>query len=338
MRSKQKILELVSRLEDLSVGNESGLRAFICDLNFTINEIFDPTSQYLSYLKHVKFFPSTVFVTDKERERSWQDGVAQIDNLLRVILNDPKVGGNAIAMSHFSDLEKSSHSPSDPTFPMEEAVVQSLENFKETVGMEYSLIEEDGPIKEPLRSDLIATAASLVQAPSPGQVSGMDENNQKSGSVGRILCVPGSNQLVNNEVMAFLGLLSAQVMSIPKPVAQESLIDRLNQCASADFFVFILSADFHTYSRTQRPVDASLMASQEAVFQFGYLAAKFDRQKIVVLYQEEDNFLRPTEYFDLFYVPITPSGAWKAEVVRRMKGNLAVPAGLGLSMENQPSV
>jgi predicted nucleotide-binding protein len=80
------------------------------------------------------------------------------------------------------------------------------------------------------------------------------------------------------------------------------------------------------------------VASQEAVFELGYIAAKFDRQHIVVLYQEHADFMMPTEFFDLFYIPITSSGAWKAEVVRRMKVNLAIPAGLGLSMENQPSV
>ena len=338
MQSKQRILELVSRLEDLTACNEDSLLAFIVDLKFAISEIFNPASQYLSYLKFVKIRPDAAFVTDKERERSWQDAVAQIDNLLRVIINDPQINGNAVSASYSSDLGRSIHSSSDPALSMEEAVGRSLENFKETVDKEYPSLQEDGPIKEPLRGDSVATTGPLVQVPSSDGASQAQEDKQKIESVGRVLCVPGSDQLVNNEVITYLERLPATVMSIPKAVGYQSLIDRLNQCASAEFLVFILSADFHAYSRGQRPVDASLVASQAAAFQLVFLVAKFDRQKIVVLYNEEDEFLRPTEFFDLFYIPITPSGAWKEEVVRRIKGKRTVPAGLGLSLENQPRV
>ena len=210
--------------------------------------------------------------------------------------------------------------------------------FRSIVDKEYPSLQEDGPIKEPLRGDSVATTGPLVQVPSSDGASQAQEDKQKIESVGRVLCVPGSDQLVNNEVITYLERLPATVMSIPKAVGYQSLIDRLNQCASAEFLVFILSADFHAYSRGQRSVDASLVASQAAAFQLGFLAAKFDRQKIVVLYNEEDEFLRPTEFFDLFYIPITPSGAWKEEVVRRIKGKRTIPAGLGLSLENQPRV
>lgn len=337
MDSKQKVFDLITRLQVL---NEDVLREFITDLKFTIKEIFGPESQYLAYLKYVKFTSEVVFVTDKERERSWHDGIAQVDNLLRVILNDPKVSGYPASSPSLSGSNQIDSLTSPEATPsMEEAVEQSLEEFKKSVAEEYPSLEEEGPIQEPLRVDFVAVAAaSSVPTPSFQQELNHQEQKEDVASVGRVLCIPGSEQVINHEVMSFLTHLGVQIVPIPKVIGQESLVDRLSHCLDAEFVVFIMSADFYSYSRILRPVDASLVASQESVFELGYIAAKFDRQHIVVLYQEHADFLMPTEFFDLFYIPITPSGAWKAEVVRRMKVKFAIPAGLGLSIENQPSV
>ncbi len=316
MESRQKVLELIRRFEDLPEGNESILRSLLVDLKFFIQENFGSDSQYLGYLRYVKFRPEAVFITDKERERSWHDGIAQVDNLLRVILNDTKITPAPAQSSIIT--------------PVEETVQTSLADFKDIVRMEYPLLEE-GPILEPLRDDLAEeTAGPLLEDPKP-------KTNDELTSAGRVLCVLGNATALNEDVLNFLNDLPAEVLSIPKAVGQESLIDRLGRCPESDFVIFVLSPDFHFYSRTQRPVDASLMSAQEAVFQLGYFAAKFDRQKMVVLYQEDKDFVLPTEFSDLLYVPLSSSGLWKAEVIRRMKGKLSLPAGLGLSMERQPS-
>lgn len=327
MESRQKILELVRRFEILPAGHEGELRSWIVDLNYALQEIFGPESQYLQYLKFIKFHSDVVFVTDKERERSWKEGVAQVDNLLHVILNDPKVSDQIIFEPDHADQDDASS---------EDRVRQSLEEFKETAARQMQpLLRMDGVFEEPLSLDVtkssrLPNGEILKQEVKPAIAQYGPQN------AARILCVSGSNTTINEEVQKFLTELPAQVMAIPKAVGQESLIDRLNKCAAAEFVVFILSADFHVYSKSQRPVDGGIMASQEAVFELGYLAARFNRQNMVVLYEESDNFLRPTEFFDLFYVPVTPSGVWKSEVMRRMKGKLALAAGLGLSNENEP--
>lgn len=328
MESRQKILELVRRFEILPSGHEGELRTWIVDLNYALQEIFGPDSQYLQYLRYIKFHPEVVFVTDKERDRSWKEGVAQVDNLLHVILNDPKVSDQIMFDPDPADQEDASS---------EDRVRRSLEEFKESAAKQMQpLLRMDGAFEETLRVDV--TKRSRLPDDRTLNVedkTAVQNDGQKSSA--RILCVAGSNTAINDEVQKFLTELPAQVMAIPKAIGQDSLIDRLNKCSAAEFVVFILSADFHIYSKSQRPVDGGMTASQEAVFELGYLAARFNRQNMVVLYEESENFLRPTEFFDLFYVPVTPSGAWKAEVLRRMKGKLAIAAGLGLSVENEPN-
>lgn len=54
MESRQKVLELIRRFEDLPEGNESILRSLLVDLKFFIQENFGSDSQYLGYLRYVK--------------------------------------------------------------------------------------------------------------------------------------------------------------------------------------------------------------------------------------------------------------------------------------------
>ena len=108
MESRQKVLELIRRFEDLPEGNESILRSLLVDLKFFIQENFGSDSQYLGYLRYVKFRPEAVFITDKERERSWHDGIAQVDNLLRVILNDTKITPAPAQSSIITPVEETS--------------------------------------------------------------------------------------------------------------------------------------------------------------------------------------------------------------------------------------
>ncbi len=332
MESRQKILELVRRFEVLPPGHEETIRSWIADLHFALDEIFGSDSQYLQYLKYIKFHPEVVFVTDRERERSWKQGVAQLDNLLRVILNDPKVSDRIILDQAPSGSNDGHWDPSQ-----DGSVERSLEEFKDAVKQRHPSMMEEGPMQEPLRVDSGMTAGPSVRQLLKEGGAEFISDQDKEQKLPRILCVNGHDAAVNEQVQEFLKDVSAQVMSIPNSAGQESLIDRLNKCAAAEFVVFILSADFHVYSKDQRPVDGGFMASQEAVFELGYLAAKFSRQNIVVLYEESENFIRPTEFFDLFYVPVTASGVWRAEVLRRMKGKLAIAAGLGLSVEDQTS-
>lgn len=328
MESRQKILELVSRFEILPAGHQDELRSWLVDLNFALNEIFGPDSNYIQYLNYIQFQPDVLFVTDNEREHRWNQGVTQVDNLLHVILNDPKVSDQIIFDPDFIVQEDASS---------EDRVQQSLEEFKESaVRQMQSIFPVEEEFKEPLRVDVTKSSRLLDQGSFKQEDGPVLVQNGTQNAM-RILCVAGSNVLINDEVQKFLSELPAEVMPIPGAVGQESLIDRLNKCTAAQFAVFILSADYHYYSKSQRPVDGAVMASQEAVFELGYLVAKFSRRKIVVLYEETENFMRPTEFFDLFYVPVTANGAWKGEVLRRIKGNHSFEIALNLSVENGPS-
>ncbi|GEM_PF-6472732 len=311
MSPRKQFLDFVKRLDDLPARSEQMLIEFISDLKFTIKEIFGPDSQYLDYLKYVKFRPEAVFVTDRELRRCWYGGVAQVSNLLKVILHDPLVKTNSSADPLPSkDIVSNTH-PHDVSLEEEADIRHSLGKLKQSLGDDLIAPVEEGPIKEPLRGDLSVDAQESI----------VEISAQEPKTLARVLLVPGSDQLINNEVAAFLRSLAVEVTMYSQSEEQAPLIDRLNRYAYSDFIVVIFSPDFYFYPRTQSHENASIMAPQEMVFQLGYLVAKLGRQKIVVLCQEHDRLRRPTDYFDLYYVSLNPMGSWKTDIVNRMKSS-----------------
>jgi len=305
MSYKPQILDLIKRLDDLPVRNEDLLKVFLVDLKLTVKDIFDPGNQYLDYLKFVKFRPEAVFVTERELQRSWLSGRAQIANLLRVLLSDPAVRGNepvASVPEAVNEEDASIRRFAD----VQDSILGVLGEFQKDV-LTRPAVEEVGPLKDPLRKD-------FFEAPS------VQTSHEPAKAQSQIFLVPGTDDLVNHEIMEFLNAMSADVIQKDNDRRRgESLMDQLNRCASTDFAIFVLNADFYFYPRTQSYESARLMAAQEIIFQLGYLVAKLGRERLVVLYQESDYFRRPTDYFDLFYVPVTSNGVWKADLVKRLK-------------------
>ncbi len=317
MSHKAQILELLKRLDDLPVRQEDLLKIFLVDLKLTIKEIFGPGNQYLDYLKFVKFKPEAVFVTERELNRSWLSGKAQIANLLRVLLNDPLVRGSAEA-----DAPEQAASEEDASIrrfsDIQDSILGALDGFQKEILNRPSAELEEGPLKDPLRKD-------FFEAPSAVPTDNSQPAEPRPQP--RIFVVSGSDQLVNGEVMEFLNTASADVVKKEDDRRRgESLLDQLNRVVSPDFAVFVLSPDFYFYPRTQDVDRARLMAAQEIIFQLGYLVAKLGRERVLVLYQESDHFRRPTDYFDIFYVPMTANAVWKIDLAKRLSAcGISVP-------------
>jgi predicted nucleotide-binding protein len=318
MSRKSQILDLVRRLDDLPLRNEDLLKGFLVDLKLTLKDFFGPGNQYLDYLKFVKFRPEAVFVTERELQRSWLAGRAQIANLLRVILNDPTVrDSEANPGEAASEEELSIRRFTD----IQDSILGVLDDFQKEVLNRPAIEEDEGPLKDPLRKDFFEKVPPAVR-PVPQESQPVSELQR------RILVVPGSDQLVNDEVLAFLSSVSAEIVKKDDDRRRgESLLDHLNRCGAMDFAVVILAADFFFYPRTQKPDSARLMAAQEIVFQMGYLVAKLGRERVVILYQESDHFRRPTDYFDIYYVPVTSNAVWKTDLAKRLKAcGIAAPS------------
>jgi predicted nucleotide-binding protein len=60
---------------------------------------------------------------------------------------------------------------------------------------------------------------------------------------------------------------------------------------NVSFAVIILTGEEFVYSKTKKPADAKLKAPQNLVFALGFFLAKFGRQNVFVLYQEQKKLL-----------------------------------------------
>ena len=60
-------------------------------------------------------------------------------------------------------------------------------------------------------------------------------------------------------------------------------------------------------------------ADQETVFELGFLVGKLGRSRVAVFYQENAQFKRPTDYFDVLYTAFDGQLQWQEKLVRQMK-------------------
>ena len=62
-----------------------------------------------------------------------------------------------------------------------------------------------------------------------------------------------------------------------------------------------------------------LRARQNVIFELGFFIGKLGRNRVLVLYQEEENFEMPSDYSGVLYTPYDSSGRWQFDLIKELK-------------------
>jgi predicted nucleotide-binding protein len=143
---------------------------------------------------------------------------------------------------------------------------------------------------------------------------------QADGECRKVFLVPGSNSLMYQEVMKFLKKLDLEaVVSKSRINYTESMEQKFIDYPQIKLAIVLLSGDDFVYPKDGRPGNAKLRASQDNVFELAYFLAKLSRQGVFILYQEQRNFLLPTDLMNAIYTPYLQGGHWRHELSKRLK-------------------
>lgn len=143
---------------------------------------------------------------------------------------------------------------------------------------------------------------------------------EKPSLPARIFVVHGSNEEMKAEVAAYLNKLGFEIVFTQdkinslKPIAQ-----KVTENPDVRFAVVLLSGDDFVYPKNDKPANAFLKANQKVVFELGFWINHLGRDHVLALYQDQKSFRRPTEYFDVLYILFDKQGAWKKELLARVK-------------------
>ena len=133
----------------------------------------------------------------------------------------------------------------------------------------------------------------------------------------RIMLLHGSNEVMENKVVAVLTQLGFEIIfSNDAENFSKPFIQKFAEYSDAAFCVALLSFDINWYPKDQKPKDAKFSSHQNVVFELGYMIGKFGRNRVFVLYDEKKNFELPSNFFNAYYIPYDRERAWHVELIK----------------------
>ncbi|MBF0122577.1 MAG: hypothetical protein HQL21_04090 [Candidatus Omnitrophica bacterium] len=346
----QKIKDHIIALNSISYDDDTQLELYSSQLKDTFFQIFGPHSQFVTYLNSIRFHPISPVVPVEESVRCWARGKKQLRDLLFVVLEDPVLKDYtrwhdrdlgqeaavevAAAEQIVADVELRATLPH--TEEISSSLLDVIQAFKNKVKVDISLAGEAHSclwedeerqvdhIRMPrVRIDLrhLDLLHDGVETYFVHKASFLPKDRTK-----KVLFISSLNSRQDQKVRGFFSATEATLVDVSTQSGiKDHSLDQITQDPSIQMAVFMLSRD----SGVSLPEAASLKAgwwpSPVSCFQLGYLLSKLGRRRVIALYEESLEFHRPAGYFDVIYIAMTASGAWRHDLAQYLKeGKIAV--------------
>ncbi|HSE82918.1 MAG TPA: nucleotide-binding protein [Thermodesulfobacteriota bacterium] len=135
-----------------------------------------------------------------------------------------------------------------------------------------------------------------------------------------IFVVHGHDETMKQAVARTLEKLELRAIILhEKPNQGRTIIEKFTNYSQVHFAVVLLSPDDVAHTRNAKPEEARYRARQNVIFELGYFVGKLGRERVVVLYREDDSFEMPSDYSGVLFVPFDHAGRWQFDLVRELK-------------------
>ncbi|MEX2052816.1 MAG: nucleotide-binding protein [Candidatus Paceibacterota bacterium] len=106
-----------------------------------------------------------------------------------------------------------------------------------------------------------------------------------------------------------------------KPNSGRTIIEKFTDYATVAFAVVLLSPDDVAYPRGNDPKTSALRARQNVILELGFFLGRLGRNRVVVLYEEEETFEMPSDYSGVLYTPYDAKGRWQFDLIKELKAS-----------------
>jgi predicted nucleotide-binding protein len=136
----------------------------------------------------------------------------------------------------------------------------------------------------------------------------------------RIFIVHGHDEAMKQGVARTLEKIGLEPIILhEKSNEGRTIIEKFTDYSDVSFAIVILSPDDLAYPKDQSAKGAKLRARQNVIFELGFFIGKLGRNRVLVLYQKENNFEMPSDYSGVLYIPYDKSGQWRLELIKELK-------------------
>lgn len=158
----------------------------------------------------------------------------------------------------------------------------------------------------------------LLEFPIPQKVDKVQKDNTKVSN--SIFIVHGHDEAMKQAVARTLEKPGLEPIILhEKPDKGRTVIEKFMDYSNVSFAVVLLSPDDMAYSKDSSPKDARPRARQNVILELGFFLGKLGRGRVIVLYQEKENFEMPSDYSGVLYKPYDSKGQWQFDLIKELK-------------------
>lgn len=140
-----------------------------------------------------------------------------------------------------------------------------------------------------------------------------DEYNNK------IFIVHGHDEAMKQSVARIIEKLEFEPIILHEQENRNrTIIEKFTDYSNVGLAIVLLSPDdIGTAKNNKEKIKPR--ARQNVVFEMGYFIGKLGRDKVIVMYNPEDDFELPSDYSGVLYIEYDRKGNWKFEIAKELK-------------------
>lgn len=144
--------------------------------------------------------------------------------------------------------------------------------------------------------------------------------NKNQSISNKIFIVHGHNDLMKETVARTLERIGLEAIILhEQPNKGNTIIEKFKEYSNVGFAVILLSPDDIGYSKKDKPENRKYRARQNVIFEMGYFTGALGRNKVVVLYENKEEFEFPSDYQGVVYTSYDKDGKWQFDLIKELK-------------------
>jgi predicted nucleotide-binding protein len=105
-----------------------------------------------------------------------------------------------------------------------------------------------------------------------------------------------------------------------QPNLGRTIIEKFTDYSNVSFAVVLLSPDDECHADGTLPEEAiGFRARQNVIFELGYFIGRLGRERVVALFRQAENFVLPSDYSGVLYVPFDQGGRWQFDLLKEFR-------------------
>ena len=134
----------------------------------------------------------------------------------------------------------------------------------------------------------------------------------------QLFVVQGNNAEMNADVFETLEKLELETVVLNQnPSSEQKLIDAVNKCPNISYGVVVFSPDNSVCSKDNNVEDTKFQASQNVIFDLGFLLGKLGKNNVAAVYWPKKDFEIPDKYQGIRWIEYKQG--WYFKLINELK-------------------